>query len=170
MYENSITILNQARAMELHAIFQYMANHSLLESLGYRLSKSMKQIAVQEMRHSEMLSVRIRELGGIPTTAPNEDVKDLESVHALYPEAVALENATIVAYGQFIAELETGGDYVSAQLLRGILVDETSHSQYFLNVADDIVNFDAAYLANQAKGKYCPSEYAEFIKGGRHED
>lgn len=63
----SVDILNLARSMELVAIAQYMQHHYALDNLMYpSFAKAVKRIAIDEMRHAEMLSERIRELGGIP--------------------------------------------------------------------------------------------------------
>ena len=59
-----IAALNTARAMELHAIHQYMVQHYNLDDWDYgELAMNMKLIAIDEMRHAEMLADRIEELG-----------------------------------------------------------------------------------------------------------
>ena len=64
--QESIDILNLARSMELVAIGQYMQHHYVLDNLMFpTFAKAVKKIAISEMRHAEMLSERIRELGGI---------------------------------------------------------------------------------------------------------
>ena len=65
-----IAALNEARAMELFAITQYMNQHYGLDSMDYgELAAKMKLIAIDEMRHAEMFAERIKELGGEPTTS-----------------------------------------------------------------------------------------------------
>ena len=64
-----IEVLNQARAMELQAIYQYMNQHYNLDSMDYgELAKNIKLIAIDEMRHAESFAERIKELGGEPTS------------------------------------------------------------------------------------------------------
>ena len=47
-----IEVLNKARAMELHAIHQYMNQHYNLDDLDYgELAAKIKLIAIDEMRH-----------------------------------------------------------------------------------------------------------------------
>ncbi len=64
-----IEVLNKARALELHAIHQYMNQHYSLDDMDYgELAANMKLIAIDEMRHAENFAERIKELGGEPTT------------------------------------------------------------------------------------------------------
>ncbi|HOK97146.1 MAG TPA: ferritin-like domain-containing protein, partial [Anaerohalosphaeraceae bacterium] len=56
-----IEVLNKARAMELHAIHQYMNQHYNLDDMDYgELAANLKLIAIDEMRHAEMLAERIK--------------------------------------------------------------------------------------------------------------
>ena len=58
-----IDALNSARSMELHAIHQYMTQHYDLDNMDYGdMAMKMKLIAIDEMRHAEMLADRIEEL------------------------------------------------------------------------------------------------------------
>jgi bacterioferritin len=70
-----IEVLNKARAMELHAIVQYMNQHYNLDDMDYgELAGKIKLVAIDEMRHAEMFAERIKELGGEPTTEPAKKV------------------------------------------------------------------------------------------------
>ncbi|MCU0593463.1 MAG: bacterioferritin, partial [Desulfobacterales bacterium] len=54
-----IEALNKARAMELHAIHQYMNQHYNLDDKDYgELAAKVKLIAIDEMRHAEMFAER----------------------------------------------------------------------------------------------------------------
>lgn len=73
-----VEVLNQARAMELFAITQYMNQHYGLDSMDYgELAAKMKLIAIDEMRHAEMFAERVKELGGEPATSYEGDLKKL---------------------------------------------------------------------------------------------
>ena len=62
-----IDVLNEARAMELQAIYQYMNQHYNLDDMDYgELAAKIKLIAIDEMRHAEMFAERIKELVGEP--------------------------------------------------------------------------------------------------------
>ena len=84
--EKVLEVLNQARAMELHAISQYMNQHYNLDDKDYgELAKNMKLIAIDEMRHAEMFAERIKELGGEPVSEAPGKVTKGQDVRAIYP-------------------------------------------------------------------------------------
>ena len=67
--KNVVEVLNKARAMELHAVHQYMNQHYNLDDKDYgELAMNMKLIAIDEMRHAEMFAERIKVLDGEPVT------------------------------------------------------------------------------------------------------
>jgi bacterioferritin len=60
--EKVVDVLNEARAMELHAIAQYMNQHYNLDDMDYGdMAAKIKLIAIDEMRHAEMFAERIKE-------------------------------------------------------------------------------------------------------------
>ena len=72
MSQKVIDLLNAARARELTAITQYMAQHYELEDGDFgRLASRIKEIAIQEMKHAEDLAERILFLKGEPTSKPD---------------------------------------------------------------------------------------------------
>ena len=99
--EKVIGVLNQARAMELHGISQYMNQHYDLDNMDYgELARDMKLIAIDEMRHAEQFAERIKELGGEPTTEPAAKVTKGQTVQKIFPFDAALEDDTIDVYNQ----------------------------------------------------------------------
>lgn len=139
--QESIDILNLARSMELVAIGQYMQHHYALDNLMFpTFAKAVKKIAISEMRHAEMLSERIRELGA------------------------DLERDTVFKYNEYIQKLSEI-DHVSAQLLKKIIVEEEGHSQYFQDVVDHLTQLGLHYLAVQAGGAFNKTDYEKFIIG-----
>jgi bacterioferritin len=98
-----IEVLNKARAMELHAIHQYMNQHYNLDDMDYgELAAKVKLIAIDEMRHAEMFAERVKELGGEPVTGHDETVASGQKVAAMFPFDAALEDDTIDVYNQFL--------------------------------------------------------------------
>jgi bacterioferritin len=98
-----IEVLNKARAMELHAIHQYMNQHYNLDDMDYgELASKIKLIAIDEMRHAEMFAERVKELGGEPVTGHDETVAKGQKVEAIFPFDAALEDDTIDLYNQFL--------------------------------------------------------------------
>jgi bacterioferritin len=85
-----IEVLNKARAMELAAITQYMNQHYNLDDMDYgELAAKVKLIAIDEMRHAEGFAERIKELGGEPTTEPDQKVTKGQKVEQIYPSMPA---------------------------------------------------------------------------------
>lgn len=161
----SINILNLARSMELVAIAQYMQHHYALDNLMYpTFAKAVKRIAIDEMRHAEMLSERIRELGGVPISAPSQAPDTSEDPMVAYAADADLERDTVFKYNEYIEALSKF-DHVSAQLLKKIIVEEEGHNQYFQDVVGHITSLGPYYLAAQASAKFDKTDYEEFIVG-----
>lgn len=146
-----IEVLNQARAMELFAITQYMNQHYNLDNMDYgELAGNMKLIAIDEMRHAEMFAERIKELGGEPTALQDGKLAKGQEVRKIYPYDVNLEDDTIDRYNQFLLTCRECGDSVTVKLFETIIDEEQVHFNYFDNVADHIKNLGDTYLSKIA--------------------
>jgi bacterioferritin len=146
-----IEALNSARSMELHAILQYMNQHYNLENMDYGdMAMKVKLIAIDEMRHAEMLADRIEELGGQPTGELSAVVQRGQSVEATFPFDVSLEDEAIASYNRFIVVCRENGDSTSQKLLEVINDEEQVHYNYFDNVTDHIEKLGHVYLAQIA--------------------
>lgn len=146
-----IEVLNQARAMELHAIGQYMNQHYNLDDLDYgELAAKVKLIAIDEMRHAEMFAERIKELGGEPTTDMARKVERGQPVEVVFPADADQEDETIAAYNKFLQVCRENGDSTSVKLFEAIIDEEQLHFNYFDSIAAHIEKLGAAYLAKIA--------------------
>jgi bacterioferritin len=146
-----IDVLNQARAMELQAIHQYMNQHYNMDNLDYgELAVKLKLIAIDEMRHSEQFAERIKELGGEPTADPIGPIVKKQAVEAVYPFDAEREDDTIDIYNKFNQVCRENGDSVSAKLFELIIEEEQLHYNYFDNVAEHISTLGKTFLANIA--------------------
>ena len=146
-----IEVLNKARAMELHAIHQYMNQHYSLDDMDYgELAANMKLIAIDEMRPAENFAERIPELGGEPTTNKEGKVVTGQDVPAIYESDANQEDATIEAYSQFLAVCKEQGDIVSARLFERIIDEEQAHLTYYENIGSHIAKLGDTYLAKIA--------------------
>ena len=95
--------MNGARSMELHAIHQYMTQHYDLDNMDYGdMAMKMKLIAIDEMRHAEILADRIEELGGQPTSELSDVVRKGQTVEEVFPFDIKLEDDAIDYYNQYI--------------------------------------------------------------------
>lgn len=145
--------LNKARADELAAILQYMAQHYGLDDADYgEVAAQIKLIAIDEMRHAEMFAERIYELGGVPVAAPSLPAKKGQKIQEAFEFNVTLENQAIEDYNQFREICHKNRDSISANLFEQITEEEQAHLSYFENVRDHIKELGAAYLAKVAGG------------------
>jgi bacterioferritin len=149
--QNVIEVLNKARAMELHAIHQYMNQHYNLDNMDYgELAAKIKLIAIDEMRHAEMFAERVKELDGEPVTGHDATVVKGQKVDAIYPFDAALEDNTIDVYNQFLLVCRDSGDSVSMKIFEDIIEEEQIHYNYFDNVNGHIEKLGDTYLAKIA--------------------
>jgi len=128
MSQKIIDALNKDRADELSAIMQYMKHHyegKGMESLP--ILKIFKDVAIDEMRHAEMLAERIVALGGTPTKTPSPVVEggDLKK---MIQDDLDKENAAIKQYKEHIKLAEEENDTTTRRMLEEILADEEVHA------------------------------------------
>jgi len=146
-----IEALNGARSMELHAIHQYMVQHYDLDNMDYGdMAMKMKLVAIDEMRHAEMLADRIEDLGGQPTSDLSDVVQKGQTVEEVFPYATALEDNAIDFYNQYIQVCRECGDNTTLNLFQTIIDEEQIHYTYFDNVNDHIKRLGNVYLAQIA--------------------
>ena len=158
-----IEVLNKARGMELHAIYQYMNQHYGLDDMDYgELAKNIKLIAIDEMRHAEMFAERIKELGGEPTSEPSDKVQKGQKPEQIFIHDSGLEDNTIDRYNQFLLVCRENGDSTTMKLFEQIIDEEKEHMNYFDNVSEHIKELGPAYLARIAG---TPSSTGGFSKG-----
>ncbi len=149
--EKVIAALNQARALELQAIHQYMNQHYNLDDMDFgELAAKVKLIAIDEMRHAEMFAERIKELGGTPTVDKQEPVHKGQAVEEIFPFDAGEEDKAITAYNQFLNICREVGDSVTAKIFEAVIDEEQVHYNYFDNVAGHIERLGAVYLAKIA--------------------
>ncbi len=146
-----IEVLNQARAMELHAIHQYMNQHYNLDDKDYgELAGKIKLIAIDEMRHAEMFAERIKELGGEPVTEHGHKVQKGQKVEQLFAFDARLEDNTIDVYNGFAGICRENGDSLTMKLFETIIAEEQIHYNYFDNVDEHIQTLGDTFLAKIA--------------------
>jgi bacterioferritin len=149
--EAVIAVLDQARAMELQAIHQYMNQHYRLDDMDYgELAAQVKLIAIDEMRHAEMFAERIKELGGEPTVDKAEPVVKGQAVEVIFPFDAGEEDKAISAYNGFLNVCRDNGDSVTVKIFELVIDEEQAHYNYFDAVAGHIEQLGAVYLAKIA--------------------
>jgi len=150
--ENVVAVLNQARAMEIKVIFQYMNQHYHLDSKGYgKLASAVKKAAIDEMKHAEAFAERIKEIDGTqaPTTKPEKPVVTEQDINDIFGFNAETESGTIEKYGEFAKVCRDNNDPVSAILFERIAVEEQEHLNYFSNTAEHIKSLGNCFLNQQ---------------------
>jgi len=152
--------LNDATAREMQVSMQYMMQHTLYSgrktplknkplnsrtenfvashSPVYLPGKTLKKIAITEMRHAEAIAERVSNLGGEPVTQPRPF-----RIGGTLREIVEIdkneEEAAIALYNRIIAEAKVEGDTVTEKLFKRILLDEEGHHRVFVELLKETV-------------------------------
>ena len=131
-------MLNKGIARELQVSIQYMWQNVLWKGAkGFAVKDELRNIAIVEMKHAEMIAARLAYLGGKPTTKPDpvfvgDKVKEmLELDKKAEEEAIAL-------YRQTIQTARKEDDITTARLFEEILQDEEEHHDTFTSLLEDV--------------------------------
>ena len=126
-----IELLNVALKNELTAINQYFLHYRMLDHWGVaKLAKFEYGESIDEMKHADRLAERILFLDGLPNFQLLGRLKIGETVEEVLRADLALEHAAIPVLRDGIAHAETVRDYVSRDLLAGILENEEEHVDF----------------------------------------
>ena len=144
-------LLNEALARELQVSIQYMLQHTVAEGQGvgnpdkdqspqalfiasnawiYWPGKSLKRIAIAEMRHAEAVAERITVLGGEPVTQADPFTLG-NSPREMLENDREQERSAIELYRRIIDRAGAEQDEVTVRLFRRILSEEEKHHQIF---------------------------------------
>ncbi len=123
-----VQLLNKQLANELTAINQYFLHARMYKNWGFsRLGKHEHEESIEEMHHADKLIERILFLEGLPSM---QSLNKL-SIGKSLPDCVAgdlrLERGAHADLKAAIAYSESCADYVSREILDGILEDTEAH-------------------------------------------
>lgn len=126
-----LNVLSELLKEELGAISQYFLHAEMCENWGFmRLSKSIKEQSIGEMKHAEKLIERILFLEGLPNMGDLPRLSIGKNVKQQLENDLALEKSAVQEYNQAVATCQKSGDHASAELLRILLEDEEEHVDF----------------------------------------
>lgn len=130
--------LNVAIAREIQVSIQYMWQHVQWGGVkGFAVQGSLKSIAMQEMKHAEMIAERLYYLGGIPTTKPSPIFVGTTLKEMIEQDAKD-EAGAITLYQEIIAMARKENDETTNRLFRDILQQEEDHHDTFTTLLEEI--------------------------------
>jgi bacterioferritin len=145
--ERVIELLNKAFSDEWLAYYQYWIGAKIVTGpMKDAVIAELMQHAADELRHADMVSGRIIQLGGTPVTTPKkwlewsncgyEDPKD-PFVRKILEQNIAGEQCAIAVYHALLKEV-SGKDPVTYNLATLILQDEVEHEEDLQALQEDL--------------------------------
>lgn len=129
--ERLLDLLNKGIARELQVSVQYMWQHVQVTGIdGSAVEDTFRKVAIEEMKHSEIIAERLSYLGGVPTVKPDPIFVGADLEEMLRMDVKAEEEA-ISLYKQTIKTAEEEGDTTTKTLLEEILAQEEEHHDKF---------------------------------------
>jgi len=130
-----IKMLNADITGEIEAILTYLRHNFVIKEC--EISRSMEEIARDEMRHMEWLSEKVTDLGGIPTIEHATLRLEGEDLPAMLKRDVGLEESAIVQYQDHIDAITDPG---IKHLLRKIMNEEIEHRDKFAEKLHEVTS------------------------------
>lgn len=145
--DDLITLLNKALADEWLAYYQYWIGAKIATGpMRGAVAAELMEHAGEELRHADMLTERIIQLGGTPLIDPKQwfevttcgyEVPSDPSVKALLVQNVKGEQCAIDVY-QKLVEFTRGKDDVTFRIVLEILEDEVEHEEDLQAMLEDM--------------------------------
>jgi bacterioferritin len=144
--------LNAVLTNELTSVNQYFLHARIYESMGYgKLGKKTYEESIGEMKHADAVIKRVLLLEGLPNLQDLHKLAIGESVPEMLAADLAAEVRGRVTMLETIALAEKKQDYVTRDLITGILDDTEEHI--------DFLETQLAVLDQMGLPNYLQSQY-----------
>jgi bacterioferritin len=141
-----LNLLNKAYSDEWLAYYQYWLGSKVVEGpMKEAVITELMEHAADELRHADMLTARIIQLGGTPVTEPNKwyemtncgyDAPDDPYVKKILEQNIGGEQCAIGVYKSLLETTMTK-DPVTYNIVLQILQDEVEHEEDLQSLLDD---------------------------------
>jgi bacterioferritin len=132
-----LEMLNNAISMELQVSIQYMWQHVLWRGPNhFAVKDAFKEIAIDEMKHAEMIAERLFYLGEKPTSKP-APISVGETLKEMVTNNMKAEEEAIKFYKQIIKKAKGEEDNTTAFLFTQILEEEEDHHDTFQSLLEE---------------------------------
>lgn len=142
-----LELLNKAFADEWFAYYQYWLGAKVVKGpMKEAVIAELMQHAADELRHADMVSTRIIQLGGTPVTEPKKwyevtscgyDAPDDPFVEKIVEQNINGERCAIGFYKKLL-DATQGKDPVTYNMVLQILQDEVAHEEDLQALAEDL--------------------------------
>lgn len=142
-----VKVLNKAFADEWLAYYQYWIGAKVVKGpMKEAVISELTQHAADELRHADMIAMRIIQLGGTPITQPSEWYKQTNCgydepkdpcVHSILKQNIKGEQCAITTYKKMI-NMTMGKDPVTYNMALQILQDEVEHEEDLQSEMEDL--------------------------------
>lgn len=144
--EDLVKRLNSALADEWLAHYQYwVGSKVVMGPMKEAAIAELVQHAADEMRHAEMVSLRIVQLGGTPVLKPEDwyrisgcgyDAPEDPFIQKVLEQNIRGEQCAIGVYDGLV-KLASGKDMVTYNMAQAILADEVEHEEDLQSLLED---------------------------------
>jgi len=133
-----LKMINQAISNELQVSIQYMWQHVCWSGVkSFAVNSELKNIAIMEMKHAEIIAERLFYLGEKPTVNPSKVIVG-ETLKEMFEQNIKDEEKTISLYKQIIQKAKDEGDLSTAHIFNRILLEEEEHHDFFISIVEDL--------------------------------
>ena len=145
--EALIKELNKALADEWLAYYQYWVGAKIVKGqMSNRVKEELEEHAEEELKHADMLTERILQLGGIPLLSPDAWSKEKNCAYLtptkfssteILKQNIQGEQCAIIVY-QKLLKMTHNKDEITYQMILEILKEEVEHEDDLENILEDL--------------------------------